>query len=113
MRLSFQQCRRSALGAALGSIPGIFCGRVLEYSVGWTVFNLVLGIFIGTALTLPGVSAGRVIGMTAGMIVDYNTVGNLGDTVYRSIAGDDTVSRTFVNGLGLETSGWFMYGSCV
>lgn len=94
MRLSFQQCRRSASGAAIGSIAGIFCGWVLEYSVGWTVFNLVLGIFIGTALTLPGVSANRVFGMTAGMIVDYNTVGNLGDKVYRSIAGEDAEPKT-------------------
>ena len=41
------------------------------------------------SLTLPGVSAGRVFGATAGVIVDYNTVGNWGDKVYRSIAGDD------------------------
>jgi len=89
MRLSLQQCRRTTLGAILGSIPGIFCGWVLEYGVGWTVFNLVLGIFIGIALTLPGVSAGRVFGMTASVIVDYNSVGSWGDKVYRSVAGDD------------------------
>jgi hypothetical protein len=93
MRGSFRQSIMSALGGAVGGLPGFLCWWLLGYGVGWAVFVAALGVFIGLALTLPGVSGKRILGATAGWVVAHNTGWYWGKKVYETIAGDDQGKR--------------------
>jgi hypothetical protein len=70
-----RQIIKSIVGTALGVAPG-----VTWWIISGTTQGLVLagfGAFIGFALSLPGVSASRIAGATAGTIVAYNVPGPL------------------------------------
>jgi hypothetical protein len=89
MRVLLGQTFKSVLGATVGGVPGFLCWWLLDYPAGWAVFIGVMGAFIGFALTLPGVSGRRVLGLTASWIIGHNTSVGWGEKVYAAIAGDD------------------------
>jgi hypothetical protein len=93
MRISAARVAKSLVGMAAGAVPGIICWTVLDYGPGWSVFIGVLGMWIGLALTLPGVSARRVVGKTVEFIVTKNADGAWGEKAYQAIAKEPGAKR--------------------
>lgn len=81
-----KQLAKSLILTALGATPGI----IWYFNAGTTqaIVITLLGSLVGFGLSLPGVSAARVAGGTAGMIVARNTHGELRDKVVRSVVGE-------------------------
>jgi hypothetical protein len=82
------QTLKSIFGATLGCLPALLWWRLLDCSLGWSVVLAILGMFIGFALTLPGVSSRRVFGMTAAWIVSHNTSHSKCEPVYEWLTDD-------------------------
>ena len=70
MPVTLGQCLRSGLGAGAGSLPGIFCWRVLEYGPVPAILVTTLGVFVGFTLTLPSVSGERVLNVLVDTAVE-------------------------------------------
>ncbi len=73
MSVSQGQIVKSAIGAVIGAVPGAVFLFYAHGKAGFAPYVvLALGLFIGVALTLPGVSAGNVLRGTAGVIAAHN-----------------------------------------
>jgi hypothetical protein len=93
MRVSLEQIRKSALAVLVGGVLGLLCWWLLDYGVRWAIFIAATSMFIGFALTLPGVSRKRVLGAAAGWIVAHNTLHGWGEKVYEAFAGEDEPAK--------------------
>jgi len=73
--ISRRQIIKSIGMALLGATPGFIVWALVGSTQGLVLCGL--GTFIGFAFSLPGVSASRVAGLTAGVIVAHNVPGPL------------------------------------
>jgi hypothetical protein len=72
--------------ALVGAAPGLIMWAVKGGMQGLVLCGL--GAFIGFAFSLPGVSAKRVAGLTAGVMVAHNVPAPLRDRVFDHFTGE-------------------------
>jgi hypothetical protein len=89
MKAPVGQILKCSIAAAFGAAPGIGLGWAFDYPIAAVVVLSILGAFVCAALTFPGVSAARVFGKTAEMIVTHNTCPQLGEALYKGITGEE------------------------
>jgi len=86
MRLTRTQLIKSIVFTAVAAAPG-----TIWYCSAGTTQSLViacLGALIGLGLSLPGVSARRVVGGTVGMIAMHNLPKSVGHKVFDKLTSD-------------------------
>jgi hypothetical protein len=80
------QILKTVCFAVLGGLPGAFwfyhAGSIQSLVI------MALGIFIGSMLSLPGVSAANVLAGTAGVIVAHNVSRSSQNRVLEAFVGD-------------------------
>lgn len=86
-KITARQIAKSVVFTAIGAAPGI----IWFFNAGTTqpIVIACLGAFVAFGLSLPGVSAARIAGGTAGMIVARNAPSSMQGKIMDAFVGED------------------------